>query len=135
MSLALHELRTLSQQVANVGIAAGLAALLIELLGLWYAIAGVGANPLSEAPLELLLLPPWLTAAGFAVEHLLHPGPQEEVRAPIRTALMSVAAVGVLWAVFGVLKIHMLVFTSIAGFLLFVGLSVGVFWFLIRRAV
>ena len=127
--------RGASQQIANVGIVLGLTAVLIELLALAYAVTVVETNPLAVAPVALLVVPPWLLVSGFVVEHVLHPGKQEAVRGPIRTAGMALAAVGVLWAIFGVLRIHMLVFSGMFGFVVFVAVLIGLFWLLLRRAV
>jgi hypothetical protein len=127
--------RGASQQLANAGIALGLTAVLIELMALAYAISVVSVNPIAVAPVALLVVPPWLLVAGFVVEHVLHPGRQEAVRRPIRTVGMALASVGVLWAIFGVLRIHMLVFSGMLGFLGFVAVLIGLFWFLLRRVV
>ncbi len=40
--------------------------------------------------------------------------------------------VGILWLVFSVLRIHMLVFSGIFGFLVFLAALVAVFWLLLR---
>jgi hypothetical protein len=122
-----------SQQVANGGIALALAALLLEVLGLAYAVRVRDVDPLATTPLVLLAAPPWLVAAAFAVEHIVHPGPQEEIRRPLRTVAMALVTVAVLAAVFSVLRIHMLIFGGIPGFLVFVAALIGVLWFLIRR--
>jgi hypothetical protein len=121
-----------SQQVANAGIALGLSAVLIELMGLAFTASTSGASSIGQLSVAALLGPVWLLVAGFAVEHLVHPGRQEGVRSRVRGGLLVCVVVGVLGAVLSVLKIHMVVFSGIVGFLVFLGVVIATFWILLR---
>ena len=56
-----------SQQVANVGIAVGLAAVFIETVALAYVVFVQEINPLEEANVLLLCAPLYLLVAGFGI--------------------------------------------------------------------
>lgn len=136
VSLALRRVATgVSQQIANVGIAVGLLALSLEVVGLGYAAIVAGLDPVRDVSAVLLFAPPWLAVTGFAVEHLVHPGRQEQVRRPIRAVLQGFAALVVVGLVFSVLRIHMVVWTGMFGFIVFGVALIAVFWWVIRRAV
>lgn len=127
--------RDASQQVANVGIALGGGVLFIALLAVGYAIGVLGVNPLAEASAGLLLAPLYLVVAGFAGEHIVHPGEQQRIRSKLRFGLLSVVFLGLLAAVFSVLRIYMLVFTNMWGFLLFLVFVLGAFYVIVRKLI
>lgn len=121
-----------SQQVANGGIALGLTAVLIEVMGLVFHAQHWGVESLGGISLATLLAPGWLLVAGAGVEHLLHPDRQEGVRSRVRGMVLSLVVLGVLAAVFSVLRIYMVVFSGIFGFVLFLAAIVAVFWLILR---
>lgn len=127
--------RELSQDVANVGIAVGLAALCLEALGLGYAVGVVDLNPLETTPLSVLLLGPTLVVGGFIAEHLVHPGRQEAIRQQLRNAGTWVIVLGVVLFLLGRLRVWLMIHVGILGFLVFILLIIGFFVFLLRRAV
>lgn len=124
----------ISQQVANFGIAVGAVAVTTLGLGLAYGMSH-GVDPIASVPFPLLIVPPWLLIAGVVTEHLIHPGKQESFRRPVRVLLQTLAVAVVLVAIFSVLRIHMLVFTGMIGFLCFVAVLILVAWWMIRRMV
>jgi hypothetical protein len=124
-----------SQQVANLGIAVGVVAVTLQGMAVTYALTHFGVEPLIDTSVVLLAAPPWLLASGVVVEHLVHPGKQEAFRRPLRVGLQLVAVVVVLVAIFSVLRIHMLVFSGMLGFLGFVAVLIAVAWWMIRRLV
>ncbi len=124
-----------SQQVANGGIAIGLAAVILEALAVAYAISVAKVNPVSDAPAAFLAIPVYLLVAGFAVEHLVHPGEQRAIRQKIRGFLIVGATVAVISAIFSVLRIYMIVLSGMLGFLLFILALVGLSFIMIRRVV
>jgi hypothetical protein len=121
-----------SQQVANGGIAIGLTAVLLQIMGLVFYGQHWGVEALGELSVVSLLVPGWLLLTGTGVEHLVHPGQQEGVRSRVRGMMLALVVVGVLAAVFAVLKIHMLVFSGMLGFLGFLAVIIGVFWLILR---
>lgn len=126
-------LMRLSQGVANLGIAVGLAAISIEILALVYTMDRLSVEPLSQVPLIMLLGPIYLLAAAVFVENRVHPGPQAEMRARIRGALITVLALAVVYYIVGKLNIYMLVWTSLTGFIVFILLLIGFLYFVARR--
>ncbi len=131
--LKIARLRRASQSVANFNIALGLSAISLEILGLTYAIDRLGTEPLSEVPLVMLLGPIYLLAAAVFVENRIHPGPQVELRRRIRGAIATVLALVVVYYILVKLNFHMLIWTSVSGFIVFILLLIGFLYFIARR--
>ncbi|MCA9716343.1 MAG: hypothetical protein H6713_42650 [Myxococcales bacterium] len=126
--------RGLSQGLCNLGIIAALTTLVVEIGAIFYATQH-GVNVLEEADVLLLGLPLWLIVGSFVVEHLLHPGKQENIRQQIRAVLLVLITVSVLFFILGRLKMHMVIFGSIVGFILFIIAIVGVLYWVMRKVV
>ncbi len=124
-----------SQQVANGGIVIGLVSVVIEVLAIVYAVGVADANPITDAPAVFLAIPIYLAAAGFVVERLVHPGEQEEIRQRIRGFLIVGATLAVLTGIFSVLRIYMIVFSGMIGFVLFILALIALSYVMIRRVV
>lgn len=123
-----------SQLVANAGIAVGLMALVVAICAvLWSAQRGLSV--VEDVGVVWLLLPVYLVVAGFLVEHWVHPGHQEDIRAQIRAAGLMVIVLAVLYWLLSALRVYMLVHTGVFGLLLFVGALVGIFYVLMRKVV
>jgi hypothetical protein len=122
-----------SQRVANFGIAVGLAAIAVEVLALVYVMDRHDVDPLSDVSIFILLAPLYLLVAGVAVEHVIHPGQQHALRRRIRGAVLTFIVVVVCYYVLGRLGFHMLVLTSITGFILFVLALIGILYLVARR--
>lgn len=122
-----------SQRVANLGIAVGLAAIAVEVLALVYVMDRHDVDPLSDVSIFILLAPLYLLVAGVVVENVIHPGQQESVRRRIRGAVLTFIVVVVCYYVLGRLGFHMLVLTSITGFILFILALVGILYVVARR--
>ena len=123
-----------SQLVANAGIAVGLMAGVVALCALiWYS--QQGSSIVENVGVEWLLLPLYLVVAGFFVEHLVHPGHQEDIRAQIRSALLAVIVLAVLYWLLSTMRVWMMVHTGVLGLLLFIGALIGIFYVLVRRLV
>lgn len=123
-----------SQLVANAGIALGLMAMLVLLCALIWA-GQHGKSVVEDVGVVWLLVPVYLVVAGFVVEHWVHPGRQEGIRAQIRGGVLIVIVLAVLYWVLSKLRILMLVHTGVLGLLLFVGALVGILYFLLRKVV
>ncbi|MCA9688733.1 MAG: hypothetical protein KC636_03940 [Myxococcales bacterium] len=125
--------RRASQSLCNFGIALAFATVVLELLALIYVITHLEVDVLAEVDLLLLLLPTVLVIEAFLVEHLLHPGKQELVRQKIRGALLLVIILGVLFFILGKLKMYMLIWSSMTGFIVFVALIIAALYYVVRR--
>ena len=125
----------LSQKIANFGIVIGLLAVAIEILALIYAVQELEINPLSDVDLLLLLAPLYLLAAGLLIEHLLHPGSQEELRKKIRKAVLMLLILGVVFFVLGKLRLYMVFWTNLMGFFVFLAALVAFFYFVVRKVI
>jgi hypothetical protein len=123
----------LSQMVANLGIAIGLAAISVEVLGLLYAMDQRGVDPLAEVSIFLLLAPLYLVIAAMFVEHLIHPGEQESVRRRLRGLIFALIAMVVVYFILSQLSFHMLILTNIFGFVCFIAAIIGILYFVARR--
>jgi hypothetical protein len=126
--------RSASQLVANLGIALGLGSVLVTICALVWA-AEHGTSPLADVPAVWWLVPIWLVAASLFVEHRLHPGRQEWVRAPIRRAMLVVIVLAVVYWLLSTMRVWMLVHTGILGLLVFLAVLVGLFYVLARRVI
>jgi hypothetical protein len=94
-----------------------------------------GTSPLADVPAVWWLVPIWLVAASLFVEHRLHPGRQEWVRAPIRRAMLVVIVLAVVYWLLSTMRVWMLVHTGILGLLVFLAVLVGLFYVLARRVI
>lgn len=128
------EYRRASQTVANVTIAIGLVCLGIELCVLFFG-GQFGVDVVRDVEIQFFAIPPYLVAAGFLAEHVVHPGRQEALRAQIRTGLLIVIALVVAYFILSRLQLHMLIWTSVFGFLLFVAFVIGLLYVLVRKLV
>lgn len=124
-----------SQILANIGIVLGLLAVAVEVMALIYGVQELGINPLSDVDILLLMAPLYLLGAGILIEHLVHPGTQEGLRKKIRAGVLSIIILAVLFFLLGKLRLYMLVWTSMTGFILFIGFLVAVFYFMVRKVV
>lgn len=125
--------RALSQRLANINIALGFFSVL--LLGCWTLYAASIDGMIGATNVLVFLAPFYLLGAGFGIEHLLHPGQQEDIRKRVRTVLMFVAVLGVLYFVLSRLNMHMLIWTNMAGFIFFIVALIGILYLLIRKMV
>jgi hypothetical protein len=124
----------LSQLVANLGIALGLAALLVQgcaVAWMWRH----GRSVLSEVNVLWLVLPTWMLLASWWIEHALHPGAQESIRRRVRTGVLWVIVLAVVYWLLSTMRVWMLVHTGVLGLLLFIAALIGLFYMLVRRAV
>lgn len=126
--------RRMSQTLANCGIALGLAAVLLELCTIVWALQH-GHNPLAEVGAMWLVLPAWMLVAALWIEHRLHPDRQQSIRRPIRTAILWVIVLGLVYWLLSGMRVLMLVHTGVLGLLLFVAALVGLFYVLARKAI
>jgi hypothetical protein len=122
-----------SQMVANLGIAIGLAAFSVEVLGLLYAMDQRGVDPLADVSIFLLLAPLYLIGAAMFVEHVIHPGEQEPVRRRLRGLIFAFIAIVVCYFILSQLRFHMLIFTNIFGFIVFILAIIGILYVVARR--
>ncbi len=122
-----------SQTVANLGIAIGLAALSVEVLGLIYAMDQRGVDPLADVSVFLLLAPLYLVIAAVVVEHVIHPGEQEPVRRRVRGLVFACIALVVCYFILGQLRFHMFILTNIFGFIVFIVAIIGILYVVARR--
>lgn len=123
-----------SQLVANAGIAVGLMALVVAFCAIIWS-AQQGLSVVEDVGVVWLLLPVYLTVAGFLVENWVHPGHQEDIRAQIRGAMLVVIVLAVVYWLLSSMRVWMLVHTGILGLLLFLGALVGIFYVLVRKLV
>lgn len=123
-----------SQLVANAGIAVGLMAMLVLLCTLLWG-SEHGMSVVEDVGVVWLLMPVYLVVAGFAVEHWVHPGHQEGIRAQIRGGVLIVIVLTVLYWLLSRMRIWMLVHTGVLGLLLFIAALVGILYFLMRKAI
>lgn len=123
-----------SQLVANAGIAVGLMALVVAFCAIIWS-AQRGLSVVEDVGVEWLLLPIYLVVAGFLVEHWVHPGHQEDIRAQIRAAMLVVIVLAVVYWLLSTMRVWMLVHTGVLGLLLFLGALVGIFYVLVRKLV
>jgi hypothetical protein len=123
----------LSQMVANLGIAIGLAAISVEVLGLIYAMDQRGVDPLADVSVFLLLAPLYLVIAAMFCEHIIHPGEQEPVRRRLRGLVFAFIAIVVVYLILGQLRFHMFILTNIFGFIVFVLAIIGILYVVARR--
>lgn len=124
-----------SQLIANAGIAVGLMALLVVICALIWTSHQQGMSIVEDVGIVWMALPIYLVVAGFFVEHWVHPGRQENIRGQIRSALLVVIVLAVLYWALSRMRIWMLVHTGILGFILFIGALVGILYVLVRKAV
>ncbi len=127
-------LRGLSQSLCNAGIIAALTTVAIEIAAIMYA-SNHGVNVVEETDVLILGMPLWFVGASFLVEHLIHPGKQEHIRARIRSVLLVLITIAVVFFILGRLNMHMLIFGSILGFVLFIAAIIGVFYWVTRKVV
>lgn len=132
--LAKREQGRASQLVANFGIGVGLMAMLVLLCALVWA-SQHGASVVEDVGVAWLLAPVYLVVAGFVVEHWVHPGRQEGIRAQIRGGALIVIVLTVLYWLLSRMRIWMLVHTGVLGLLLLVAALVGILYFLMRKAI
>jgi len=126
--------RRASQLVANAGIAVGLMALVVAVCAIvWFA--QHGRSVVADVSVVWLVLPVYLDLAGFLVEHWVHPGHQEDIRAQLRAAALMVIVLAVIYWLLSTLRVYMLVHTGVFGLLLFLGALVGIFYVLVRKLV
>jgi hypothetical protein len=123
----------ISQMVANLGIAIGLAAISVEVLALIYAMDQRGVDPLADVSIFLLLAPLYLVIAAMFFEHIIHPGEQEPVRQRLRGLIFAFIAIVVCYFILGQLRFHMFIFTNIFGFVVFILAIIGILYVVARR--
>ena len=119
-----------SQALANFGIAIGLAAFGIEVLALQYAMSH-DIHPLEQVPMTLLFAPVYLTITAFLAEHLVHPGEQQGIRKRMRASLLVVIVLGVLYFILSHLNMHMIIWSNMFGFLMFIVVIIAVLYFVV----
>ncbi len=122
-----------SQRVANISIGIAFFALLV--IGCWTAYAATVPGMIGATSVLVFIAPLYLLAVSFAVEHLLHPGEQEDVRQRVRKVLLFVTVLGVLYFVLSGLDMHMVIWTNVTGFIFFIVALIGILYLLIRKVV
>ncbi|MBI2569612.1 MAG: hypothetical protein HYV63_21620 [Candidatus Schekmanbacteria bacterium] len=131
--LKIAALEPASQAVANVGISLGLGALLVELVAITYGYRVAGANPLADVDIVFLIAPIYLVVAALAVEKILFPGKQEEIRLFLRRLALVVITFGVLYGVLSQFSFHMVVWTNLTAFLMFLVATIAILYFGVAR--
>ncbi len=125
--------RVLSQRLANINIGLGFFALLV--LVFWTIYASTVKGMIGETNVLVFLAPLYLVGAAFGIEHLLHPDQQEDVRKRIRSVLLFITVLGVLYFILSRLSMHMIIWTNVVGFVFFIVALIGIIYFLIRKVV
>ena len=125
--------RVLSQRVANINIGLGLFATLV--LVMWTIYAATIPGTIGSTSVFVFLGPLYWVAAAFVVEHLLHPDQQEDIRNRVRSVLLFITVLGVLYFVLSQLSMHMIIWTNVMGFVFFILALIGIVYFLIRKVV
>lgn len=125
--------RVLSQRLANVNIGLGFFSVL--LLGCWTLYAASVEGMIGATNVLVFLAPIYLLGVGFVIEHLLHPGEQEDIRKRVRKVMLFILVLGVLYFVLSRLSFHMLIWTNVAGFIFFIAALIGILYFLVRKVV
>lgn len=125
--------RVLSQRLANINIGMGFFSVL--LLGCWTLYAATVEGMIGATNVLVFLAPLYLLGVSFAIEHLLHPGQQEDIRKRVRQVLLFIVVLGVLYFVMSRLSFHMLIWTNITGFIFFIAALIGILYLLIRKVV
>ncbi len=125
--------RAHSQRVANVSVGIAFFALLV--VGCWTAYAATVPGMIGATNVLVFVAPVYLLAASFAIEHVLHPGQQEDVRQRVRKVVLFVTILGVLYLVLSRLNMHMLIWTNVTGFIFFIIALIGILYLLIRKVV
>ncbi|MEM9456375.1 MAG: hypothetical protein AAGF11_19490 [Myxococcota bacterium] len=123
-----------SQLVANAGIAFGLMALLVMICALIWS-SQHGMSVIEDVGLVWLLAPIYLVVAGFFVEHWVHPGRQENIRAKIRGVILILIVLAVLYWLLSRMRVWMLVHTGVLGLVFFIAALVGILYFLVRKTI
>lgn len=125
--------RVLSQRLANINIGMGFFSVL--LVGCWTLYAATVEGMIGATNVLVFLAPFYLLGVGFAIEHLLHPGQQADVRKRVRQVMLFVVVLGVLYFVLSRLSFHMLIWTNVTGFIFFIAALIGILYLLIRKVV
>lgn len=122
-----------SQRVANLNIGLGLFAVLVIILWTMYA-SGV-KGMLGSTNVLVFIGPLYWVGVGFVAEHQLHPGEQRQIRKRVRSVLLFIAILGVLYFVLSRLDMHMVIWTNVLGFVFFILALIGILYALIRKVV
>lgn len=125
--------RVLSQRLANINIGIGFFSVLV--LGCWALYAATVEGMIGSSNVLVFLAPVYLLGSAFVIEHLLHPGEQEDIRQRVRKVMLFIVVLGVLYFVLSRLNFHMIIWTSVAGFIFFIAALIGILYFLIRKVV
>ncbi|MCR9160778.1 MAG: hypothetical protein ACE37F_03920 [Nannocystaceae bacterium] len=125
--------RVLSQRLANVNIGLGFFALLV--LVFWTIYAATVPGMIGDTNVLVFLAPLYLVGLAFVIEHFLHPDQQEDVRKRVRSVLLFIAILGVLYFVLSRLSMHMVIWTNVMGFVFFILALIGILYVLIRKVV
>ena len=133
-ALAKNRQERASQLVANASIALGLMALLVLLCTIIWG-ASHDLSVIEDIAIPWLVLPPFMVVAAFFVEHWVHPGKQESIRAQIRGALLIVIVLAVLYWLLSTMRVWMMVHTGVLGLIMFIAALIGILYFLVRKAI
>lgn len=125
--------RVLSQRLANINIGMGFFSVLV--LACWTLYAATVQGMIGATNVLVFLAPVYMLGAAFAIEHLLYPGQQEDIRQRVRKVLMFITVLGVLYFVLSRLNMHMIIWTNVAGFIFFIAALIGILYLLIRKVV
>ena len=109
--------RVLSQRIANINIGLGLFSVLVLIL--WTIYASTIPGTIGSTNVFVFLGPLYWVGVAFVVEHLLHPDQQEDIRKRIRSVLLFITVLGVLYFVLSRLSMHMVIWTNVMGLSLF----------------
>lgn len=121
-----------SQAVANLGIALGVVAVLVEVCAvIWLSRAG----DLGDLHIEWALVPVYLLGAAIAAEHLVHPGQQAAIRGRIRSAAVLAMVLGLAYWLLSNMRVYALIHSGFLGLLLFLGALVAIGYVMVRRVV
>ena len=126
--------KRVSQIVANAGIAFGLLSVVVLVCTLiWGARHGMSA--VEDVGVVWLLIPVYLTVAGFVVEHKIHPDRQETIRAQIRRGVLIVIVLALVYWVVSRMRFWALIHTSWMGLVFFLAVLAGILYFLVRKLI
>ena len=125
--------RVLSQRLANINIGLGFFAGLVVMF--WTIYASTVKGMVGSTNVLVFIAPLYMVGVAFVIENLLHPDQQEDVRKRIRSVLLFVTILGVLYFVLSRLNMHMVIWTNVVGFVFFIVALIGILYFLIRKVV
>lgn len=102
-------------------------------VGCWTLYAATTEGMIGATKVLVFLAPIYMLGAAFAIQYFLHPGQQEDVRKRVRQVMLFIVVLGVLRFVLSRLNFHMLIWTNMAGFIVFIAALIGTLYLLVRK--